>query len=260
MNTSQVFPKNGFFQNEHFETFIPEKIFLNTAKILKERKKVQIKLLELHDLIFPQILQKNWEISQHNSSEHIVSGIDIDNPFIPNHVSSIWLHYGKTNSEIKAYKEITTNKKSETFINHIRLQVIIFNNSQRSLNGNYGIGTWLVIGKNNSSIWDRTYIKDEMKNNPVFLSLFHNIIVNLDNEYFIKINNEKRFCSSFSHSKGLKDFSDFVKKDDLKEYFIIGKDFQIDDELVNNYNFPNTVMNEFSMLYPLYSLLKHTLI
>lgn len=242
-----------FFQEEHYKTFDFDKIHLNSPEILEERKNVQYRLLELHDILYPEITRKGWNIYEHYSSEHLVSGIDIENPFIPNTVQSIWLHYGKHEDEIKLYKKLTSKKETETFIQHIRLQVIIFHHGRLS-SDNFGIGTWLVFGKPHGSIWDRDYLKRMLKENGSFQKQLYNHIIKLDSNYYLKVNNTIKNVREFNNYSEL---TSFLLTDDINKYFILGKDFEPSDVRITSNGIVSTIISEFELLYPIYSLVKH---
>lgn len=253
MNSLESLPSSSFFKKEHYETFLSSKLERNDKSILDERKNVQLRLLELHDRLYPEIKKKKWNIDKHNSESHLISGIDISNPFIANKLSSIWLHYGKTEKEIKEYQKIVTDKNKETFINHLRLQVIISNN----VNKGFITGFWLVIGKNDGSVWDRDFINQKVKTDEVFLSKFFKLFSSLEDGYFIRINNETKIDSDFG---SMKEFKDFILEDTPKHYFIIGKDYEPNATEIFEDNIMDTAIAEFSQLYPIYELVKHRLI
>ena len=250
MEILENIPRESFFQKEHFETFLPSKFERNDKQVLQERKGVQLRLLELHDELYPEIKKKKWNIDKHNSEEHLVSGIDISNPFIPNKISSIWLHYGKTDKEIKGYQNLVNDKSKESFINHIRLQVIISNQRREK----YVVGFWLVIGKNDGSVWDRDFINKKMKSDGVFTEKFFELVTYLGDDYFVEVNNKIRDNKSFN---SIEDFKSFILEDNSKNYYIIGKNFAPNAEEVFKENILSTALEEFSHLYPIYELVKH---
>lgn len=253
MSILDKLPQDSFFKKEDFETFLPSKFTKNDEDILYERKSVQLRLLDLHEKIYPEIRKKRWNIDKHNVDAHIVSGIDISNPFIANSLRSIWLHYGKTEREIKKYQSYVENKSQETFINHIRLQVIIGNPEEEK----FFVGVWLVIGKNDSSVWDRDNIQRKIMKDKQLTEQFYKMVTELGKEYFISISaNDDIQCDKIGT---IDEFKDIVKKDNKKEYFIIGKQFVPDSIEISEKNIVNTVMNSFSELYPIYDFVKHRL-
>lgn len=241
-----------FFQREHFETFEGNKIFQNTPTILKERKEVQQQLLHLHDQLYPEIQLKRWKIYPHNSVEHQVAGIDIDTPFIPKKINSIWLHYGKHHDEIKEYQSLAADKSTQTFIHHSRMQVIVYN-FQKDNHYDYGIGTWLVIGKNGGSQWDRDFFRKSMGDTN-YQDRFFSLVSELDDDYFVSCNSETRNVRQFSGKESLKDFT---YEANFNDYFIIGKAFDPDDLRMSSNNIVQTVMTEFAKLYPIFEYTRH---
>lgn len=251
MSIIDKLPQDSFFKKEDFETFLPTKFTRNDEAILHERKCVQLRLLELHDKIYPEIRKRKWKIDKHNMDAHIVSGIDISNPFIANSLQSIWLHYGKTEKEIKAYQKLVSDKSKETFINHIRLQVIIGNPKEE----NFFVGAWLVIGKNDGSVWDRDNIQNKIMKDKQLTEQFYKMVTELGKDYFISINaNDNVPCDKIGT---IDEFKDAVKKDNKKEYFIIGKQFAPGSIEISESNIVPSIMDSFSNLYPIYEFVKH---
>lgn len=241
-----------FFQPEHFRTFEGNKIHRNTPDILEERSIVQQRLLELDDQLFPEIQQRRWPIHRHNSPEHYVSGIDIENPFIPNQLRSIWLHYGKHPDEISQYQSLASDRSTQTFIHHERLQVIVYNHQENGVN-DYGVGTWLVIGKNDGSTWDRENFRNSMRVEN-YRKGFFDLISGLNDEYFVSCNSNLRGVRSFSNENSL---ADFTHETNFHDYFIIGRAFEPTDPELSNDNIIQTVITEFEKLLPLYNYTKH---
>jgi hypothetical protein len=48
-----------------------------------------------------------------------------------------------------------------------------------------------------------------------------------------------------------------LKKETINDYFIIGKNINLYDNRLSVTNLPETVLNEFSKLYPLYEIMRH---
>jgi hypothetical protein len=252
MKTLTNIAENQFFQKEHFLTFECNKIYRNTPDILEERREVQQQLLRLNDLLFPEIQVRGWKVYNHIVKEHWVSGIDIDNPFIPNQLRSIWLHYGKHPDEIRRYQDFATNKGTQTFIHHSRIQVIIYNHQEAGAN-DYGVGIWLVIGKNGGSFWDRDYFKNSMRNEQ-YQDQFFRLVTSLDPSYFVDCNADTRSVTTF---KDKDDLASFAHEPNYRNYFIIGKAFEPDSPLLSEDRIVATVLNEFEKLYIVYEFTRH---
>lgn len=108
-----------------------------------------------------------------------------------------------------------------------------------------------MVGKKLGSLEDRDYIKRKLVE-PSFQISFYNLIKGLGEAYFISINNISKACSSFNQET----LVDFVKNDELENYFIIGKDFAPNDDNLLGDKMVGTIITEFQKLYPLYLLLK----
>jgi hypothetical protein len=114
------------------------------------------------------------------------------------------------------------------------------------------LGIWLVLGRNNGSRIDREYFRNQMRN-PTVQKEFYNAFKKLGNDYWIDVPNAPE-------AKDIKSPTDLWKetqKERLEEYFIIGCDIDWLDKRLSKKNLPNTVLEEFKKLYPLYEIMKH---
>jgi HKD family nuclease len=229
---------NQFFQKEHHETFSPEnRIKESDPNVNALRSTTRNRLYELHDMLFPEIEVIGWNLHPHYMTDDIVSKTEPS--FHSSHeIGAMWVHYGRDKREIKAYGD------KETPLFFSRLQVIIHYNN---------IGIWLRFGKNGGSRQDREYFREKMNDADYRLHCY-NLIQNLGDEYWINIGNEKKEISAFSNEE---DFWEFILNDDWRtDYFIIGMSINLGDNRTMEDNIVQTIMGEFSKLYPLYLHMK----
>ena len=226
-----------YFIRKDYETFHPDKVDKNTSPIIDERERVRQKMFELERGLYKKINEKGWKIYRHPKLNNRVSLIELK--YNKNYVNSMWLHFGKKGKE-----------RDDSFIENIRLQVIISGNLRLSSIG-YGVGVWLMVGKENSSLEDRNFIKNSIQNNS-FLEKLYKYILSLGNGYFLQLNNENYPCESIEQDFLYK----LIKEDDYKSYFIIGKNFSPNDKFLKSEKIYDTIMDEFAKLYPLYLMLK----
>lgn len=227
-----------FFQKEHFETFsLENRTKDGDALVTEMRKNVKKRFFDLHDLVFPEIKRKSWNLHPHYQTDDIVSSTELS--FHRSHeISSMWLHYGRDKKEIKAYGN------DETPLFFSRLQVIIHYDD---------VGIWLRFGKSGGSRQDRQYFYERMKE-PKYRQDFWDLLQKLGSEYFIRIGKENKKMTDFGN---VQEVWDFTKTDNWRQdYFIIGRAFNPADKNLSEKNIVHTVMEEFDKLYPLYLHMK----
>lgn len=253
-NYLDLLTEEYFFVKDDFLTFRGAKIHSDAPEVRVEREKVRLKMSSLEAKLAEEILKLNWNLYSHHNPRNTVSLIDTDNTRVTDAINSIWLHFGKSEAELKAFKKFTGVPNDDSFINHMRLQVIISGNLRLSAGG-YGIGMWLVIGKNNGSVWNREKIKEKLKSDLVFSNLFFKMISLLGNDYFISVNDDPNppRCSSFDNPK---DFVDYVRRDKKEHYFLIGKNYNPTYVGLKKIGIISEIMSEYKKLYPLYEFLK----
>ena len=230
-----------FFKINHHKAFENYKLNSRLPEHDKQRLEVKKQLEELHELVFPLIENKGWDIHPHHMKNHLVSSHQ-HGEFTGDDLGAMWLHYGRSESELSKLKDIYGDKQTSMY--QMRLQVLVHLEN---------ISIWLRIGKNNGSIVDRENFKKNIKQSS-YQNDFYNLICNLPDEYYIKINNETRYVRTFINAIEL---ADFVKHDNVsKSYFIIGRDYFPNAVDLSLNNIASTVTNEFELLYPIYELIK----
>lgn len=227
-----------FTKNEH-KIFEERYHKINSSDLQRIRKGVSDKFKEIHKIIYPQF--NSYGLSDlycHHNSREIVSR-HFFNPFSGNYINAIWLHYGKSYEQLQIYND--RNEKS--FINNIRLQVIIHKDS---------LGIWLVLGKNGGSIKDREHFRAQMKH-AVTRKRFFEAYKNLEKDYWTNIEG----IPAIEDIKTPEELHIYTQKECLDEYFIIGCDIDWLDDRLSKTNITNTVLQEFRKLYPLYEIMRH---
>jgi len=244
--SNELSKDNGqFFSRNHHQIFEKKYHKLENTELKKLRKEVSSKFKELHNFIYPQFMDYGLiNLHCHHSSRSIVSR-DYFNQFSGKIINAIWLHYGKS---LKELNQLRNNDKSinkpHSFINNIRIQVIIHKNS---------IGIWLVLGRNNGSYNDRKYFREQMKDEN-FRKIFFETLKKLGNEYWMNFKN----MPPIKDIKTPEQLHSFTQKENIDDYFIIGCDIDWLDKRLSNENISNTILTEFQKLYPLYELMKHS--
>tara|TARA_R100000306_G_scaffold31380_2_gene33484 strand:+ start:1692 stop:2972 length:1281 start_codon:yes stop_codon:yes gene_type:complete len=237
--------ENQFFQYEHYNAFTGQKPVLNEPAFIAERVLVMNRLLDLNDLLYPEIRMRGWKVYTHGMDQHTTSS--------PSHkhraereLTAIWLHYGRDEDEIEIYKQLYGDNMTSLY--HMRLQALIDKND---------FTVELRVGKNNGSYPDREHIKKQLKTNPTFLKKYYQLVQDLDDEFDITINNEYIKVRDFEDAEHLKEFT--VADNPKLHYFRIGRPYKPDDKAISNDNIISTIMADFEKLYPLYQLFKHTI-
>ncbi len=239
-----------YFKKEHHLAFRKELWCDNSKEAIDERLSAKIKCEELHQSIFPRFKEYGIQSLEPNpDSNHLISMIWQIDPAKPRPINAMWLSYGKSGDEIKQYqKEVGADQKAKhTFIHHARLQLKIdFKN----------IGLYLLFAKENEGgIFDRDFFKNSMRDRE-YRDSFYNQVKSLPNDYFISVGGNKEFCNKFSSSVEL---HNFCKKDDIQKYFIIGRDYEINDNEMSEINLPTETLEVFKLLFPFYQTMKHIL-
>lgn len=167
-----------FFSRNNHEIFKKKYHRIENEELKRIRKQVRDKFKQIHDIIYPQFKTFGLnELYQHHNKRDIVSRYYF-NKFSGYIVNSIWLHYGKSQNELaKYFNGDKSINRPNSFINNIRLQVIIHDNS---------LGIWLVLGRNNGSRIDRDYFREQMKND-IIRKKFFQAYKNLGNDYWTNI-------------------------------------------------------------------------
>lgn len=232
-----------FSSNEH-EIFYEKYHRVNSDDLKNIRRTIREKLLKLHNNIYPKFPKYGLtDIHGHHNASETVSR-HFFNRFSGNYINAMWLHYGKSKKQLAAYasKDKSINKP-ESFINNIRLQVIVREDF---------VGFWLVLGKNLGSIKDREHFRKQIAN-PKVLNDFFNAFKMLEDEYWISVPN----APVISMIKTPDQLVEQLEKETINDYFIIGKNINLFDNRLSVTNLPETVLNEFRKLYPLYEIMRH---
>lgn len=232
---------NQFFKLHHHQAFEGNKPNQRTVEADKERYDVKMRLMELHDLVYPLIQAKGWNLHPHSMEQHIVSSYQ-HGEHTAESLGALWLHYGRSQADLDKFKDLFGENQSSLY--HMRLQVLVHDNR---------VSIWLRVGKNNGSIVDRNNFKTRMKDVP-YRDKFFQLLTALPQEFFIEINGEWRGIKSFKNSNEL---YEFVKVDDIKRhYFIIGTEYLPNAKEVSEKEIARTIIRDFEKMLPLYELIK----
>lgn len=240
-----------YFQKEHHLAFRRELWFTDKDDAIEERETARKRCIELHHTIFSSFNDYGLQTLESNPMpDHLISMIRQIDPMTPRKINAMWLSYGKNEEEIKEYKRIVgpDQKAKQTFIHHARLQIRIDVEN---------IGIWLLFAKENKGgLFDRDFFKTKMEDR-LFRDKFFQMLKLLPKEYFISVGGESEFCNEFNSSEEL---HDFCKKDNIQQYFIIGRDYEITDEEMSEENLPIETLKVFQLLFPYYTIMKHKII
>ncbi|HRG19116.1 MAG TPA: phospholipase D-like domain-containing protein [Flavobacterium lutivivi] len=234
-----------FFSRNHHKIFEEKYHRIENSELKKLRKEVRDKFKALHKSIYSKFSEYEFnDLYPHHNKSDIVSKYYF-NQFSGYIVNAMWLHYGKSHIHLQQYKNLDKSiNKPYSFINNIRIQVIIHKNS---------IGIWLVLGRNNGSYNDRKYFREQMKDEN-FRKIFFEAFKNLGNDYWMNVKN----MPPIKDIKTPEQLHSFTQKENIDDYFIIGCDIDWLDKRLSTENISNTILTEFQKLYPLYELMKHS--
>lgn len=240
-----------YFKKEHHWAFRKELWYTDSEEAIDERELARIRCIELHDTVFPRFNNYGIEILESNPMpDHLISMIRQIDPTKPRAINAMWLSYGKNLNEIKQYQKLVgrDQKAKQTFIHHSRLQIRM---------DVHNVGIYLLFAKENEGgLFDRNFFKGRMRDRT-FRDKFYIMIKSLPNEYFISVGGIKQPCNNFNSPVEL---HDFTKKDNNEMYFIIGRDYEIEDNEMSETNLPIEVLKVFKLLFPFYELMRHRII
>lgn len=227
---------NQFFKYEHFNAFTGKKPTTETPEADAERLGVWNRLYELHEQLLPAIRERNWDIHPHHIHDFIISSFR-HGEYTNERLSSLWLHYGRGEADIERFKREFGERQTSMY--QIRLQILV--QSDR-------VYVWLSA-KNGGGVVDRTKFRENMRS-PKYREDFFNLLKALSKESFISINDEDRTVHSFADAASLQSFT---KEDNInQEYFIIGRKYLPDDKKLSTDNIVSTIIEDFTLLYPIY--------
>lgn len=233
--------ENQFFKKEHYEAFEMRK--QDDDSYDNERRDVADRLLDLDQLLWPEVLKHGWHIHRHPMQEHWTSLWRVSQSR-SNKLNAVWLHYGKSDIELDTYKPYHSEANPQTFIHHIRLQLVVRESE-------FEIG--LILGKNDGGGWDRQRYRDLMNDTATKAQIWQ-MLSTLDNEYWLDF---KGIGESLKTFKTADELWQYTRVDRPAEYFTFGKSISPDDSRINNDNIIKTIITEFKKLYPLYNIIKH---
>ncbi|WP_411029342.1 phospholipase D-like domain-containing protein [Spongiimicrobium sp. 3-5] len=236
--------KEQYFSKNHHEIFNKTYHRTKSIDLQNVRSEVRFKFLELHNIIYPQFPSYGLtDLHCHHNKAQIVSR-HYFNDYSGNYINAMWLHYGKSKSQLgKYFNGDKSTNKPDSFINNIRIQVIIHKDS---------IGIWLVLGRNKGSKIDRDYFRNQMKNLSTQKKFFDSFN-KLGNEYWINQPNGPFAKNIKTRLELLKE----IQKERLEEYFIIGRNIDWLDKRLSSNSLSTTILEEFKKLYPLYEIMRH---
>ncbi|MEO9484601.1 MAG: phospholipase D-like domain-containing protein [Ekhidna sp.] len=232
-----------FFTYNHHEVFAERYVEVENPEIKALRKEVRDRLIELHHRIYPQFTKYGLSgLYRHHSTKDIVSK-HFFTPYSGYYIESLWLHYGKSKSQLKRYSE------KESFLNHTRLQVIIHHKD---------IGIWLMLGIEKKGHYDRNHFRKQMESR-VKRNAFFKALKKLSDEYWIDFKGWKDRVY-VKDIRTIEDLHFLTKQEDISYYFILGRFYDPNDNNLSDLNIDNTILGEFQKLYPLYKIMSEDLI
>ncbi|GGG94706.1 phospholipase D-like domain-containing protein [Pedobacter zeae] len=212
---------------------------------LKElRKEVRARFLELHSRIYPAFVKEGLvNLHAHHQKKEWVSR-HFFNRFSGFYINAMWLHYGKSESELAVYNngDRSINNPSR-FINNIRMQVIIHDQD---------VGLWLMLGRGGASLIDRKHLKNKLAD-LAFRTVFFDAFKNLGKGYWINAGAPVGEADIVTADQ----LAQIVMQSREDAYFIIGRNIYYLDNALSDKQIATTVMEAFKKLYVLYELIRH---
>lgn len=235
--------KGQFFSKNHHAVFAERFHYIENENLKSIRKEASDKLKELHNVIYPQFKQFGLhDLHCHHNKRELVNKYFF-NPYSGYYINAIWLHYGKSIEQLRKYSTGDTSfNKSDSFINNIRMQVILHE---------YSLGIWLVLGRNNGSKIDRGHFRKQMTNPKIRKDVF-DCVKKLGIDYWLNVSK-----TPLGKINSPDDLWKETQRETIDEYFIIGCDINWLDKRLSSSNISKTILEEFQKLYPLYEIMRH---
>ncbi len=231
-----------FFTQSDFDAFHPDHHYSELNNIKAERKAVRNKFIALGEMILPFFKEygiDNLKAPPKKSMRVSFSSHTGRNKHQP--VDAMWLHYGKSEEELQ-------HSNNSKFAENMRIQVIL-----RRTESEAYIGIWLFIGKPRNSLYDRSYIRSEIRNEQFQLLLFE-YLIELGGSYYIQNAGRRLDLSQIDNAN---DLLEFFERDDYSDYYRISRDYDFNATELSSSEIAETVLTEFSKLNKIYKLFQH---
>jgi len=247
---------NRYFKREHHSAFRSILWENRTPAAIRERRYAYDRFYELHELIFPLFSNYSFRGLDHNRNEQFtISHYEHRDGYTSKQLDSMWLSYGKNRDIIREYQkrysphyDDDSEKDNQSFINHARLQVIIWEN---------GLGIWLFFAKaNGGSEIDRNHFRKNMERVAYREEFFKRCKALLPGPYYISLGKGQDDSRNLLIFQNAEELHEYCKKDRSTNHFIIGRDYKIENAEASLAQFPNVVLSEFEKLFPLYDWMR----
>ena len=238
-----------YFNYSDYEILFPRNEKRSDTAIMNQRKVLQNKLLNIDKLIYSRV--KQFNLNHHWRPENITSLI---RPCDYNKGKVGWMciRYGKTKYEVLELNKGVLSKDEEFgFQKHACLQFIIYKD---------GFDISLFHAVPHDAI-DRSYVHGKVLDNSFKRKLINEIKSLKGNEFVWHItdsNTDERYAYNID-DENPKYFIDFYNEYDMdgKESFLAFSLTPDDKKLKTINSLSKLILNKFSMLLPLYSLIAY---
>ena len=219
-----------YFTNDDYTIFTEENSGNKSTAMIKERKRLQNKMLKLHEMIYGDVVKLG--LSCHENKNHITTKIE-PNRFNGKVNSWLLVRYGKTPKEIAPYKEFDYG-----FTKHACIQYGLFDKKGFEISlflGRKGDYDRLQLSKIISK--NRTVIESELKK----LKGYEMKWVISGCEFEIDNNDVTEFC----------DWLIARDKDGIESF--LSYTYKMDDERLSEENIAKEVLSKITLLNGLYN-------
>jgi hypothetical protein len=242
-NLDSIRFKNQFFKKEDYQALGHHSGASNEVETLDGIKNIEQKMLHMHEATKGKLSElKLYELG---GKEGVVGR---SNAHEQTRMPAMWLTYGRSKEELKAYPSGTAH------MDFLTIMIIIRQN---------GIGAWLMARENHGKA-DREYFQMRMQE-PAYreelFELFQNLNPREDKKesvrspYWIKIGADKKPLQLLSSKELL---FEFIRYDDWKlNPFVLGRNYSPDDPAIATERIIPTISAEFDKLARVYEHLKH---
>ncbi|MBE2281513.1 MAG: hypothetical protein IAE91_14065 [Ignavibacteriaceae bacterium] len=243
------------FEPSHYAAFDQPKPKLDDLATRFERTKVKEVFLELHSMIWPHISSMNWDLHRHRQVNHYVSSDHFvfleDGTPIVNYIDGMWLHYGKSPSQLDFIKLIGgfdyKKRNDEDYFNafylHTRIQFYINDSIFRA---------WLLLATD-KNYYDRSELLRRLSKDRAERTQFFYLVKPLFNkDFFYEIDDRTLPLTSALTEDA---FIKFVRSDTPGIYSGIVKEYDPMNMQLEVSNIKTEMVENLNLLYPLYNFM-----
>lgn len=219
-----------YFTNDDYTIFTEENSSNKSTAMIKERKRLQNKMLKLHEMIYSEVIKLG--LSCHENKNHITTKIE-PNRFNGKINSWLLVRYGKTPEEIAPYKEFDYG-----FTKHACIQYGLFDKK--------GFEISLFLGRKGD--YDRLQLSKIISKNRIVIESELKKLKGYEMKWVIS------GCEFEIDNNDVTEFCDWLidhDKDGIESF--LSYTYKMNDERLSEENIEKEVLGKITLLNGLYN-------